>query len=495
MNKLKLAFVTIFVVLTTTVFSQHGYEIKVKIPALKDSTVILAHYFGREGSFYPDDTVKLDKKGWGVFKKPTPLTGGMYLIYFPTRQFFDFIVGDQQKFSVEVDTSDLVKGIKFQGSVENNLFYGYKNLISTRNEIVSNQGSSAAKEKETQADALKKINKDITDYNMNVIRNYPKLYFSTWLNALRDVDVPDFPRDAKGVVTDSAFRYNYWHKHYFDNFDLSDARLLRTPFYDGKVKYYLDKVIPQYHDSINSELDGIITKVKGNQEVFRYTLGLLYNHYATLANQIVGMDAVFVYFAEKYYLPNSTWDNSKFKEDLQKTIDKVKPNLIGKEAPDIDLVEVPTNHFLSSRTDTSVKNSMHLGNIIKIKDINAKYLVLAFWEVGCGHCKKDIPLLYDSIYPNLKDKGLKILAIQMLSNVQEKTKWVDFVNEHKLYDFINAVPYSDKYRDLYNVYSTPTIYLLDENKKIIAKNIGIRQIEEILKFEDNKKLSAVNKLH
>ena len=492
MIRLKILFIAISTLITSQVFSQQGYEIEVKIPSLKDSTIILAHYNGKEGSFFPDDTVKLNSKGIGVFEGWKPLTGGMYIIYLPTKHYFDFFMGDQQRFKIEADTVDLVKGIKFQGSNDNELFYEYRKIMNSRNEIASKKSnSSSGTKRDSLTKALDDINREMLTFINRVYKDKSKLYFSTWLKSLQEIEVPDYPRNAEGNVTDSAFRYNFWHKHYFDNFPIADSRLLRTPFYEEKVKYYLEKVIPQHPDSINNEIDWVMSKAKGNDEIFRYLLGMLYNHYASLANQIVGMDGVFVYFAEKYYLPYATWIDDKFKESLQKTIARVKPNLIGNVAPDIALVEVPTDHFLVAQKDTAVKSSMQFGNILNIKNIKAKYLIVIFWEYDCGHCKKEIPLLYDSIYPRLKDKGVKILAIHTISGIDDKRKWVDFVNDHKMYDFINAVPYSNDYRDLYNVYSTPTIYLLDENKKIIFKRIGVEQIEGILNNETDKKLHAL----
>jgi hypothetical protein len=65
-------------------------------------------------------------------------------------------------------------------------------------------------------------------------------------------------------------------------------------------------------------------------------------------------------------------------------------------------------------------------------------------------------------------------------------EWKKFIDEHH-FDWINVW---DKYnftnfRNLYDIYSTPTIYILDKNKKIIAKRIGVDQIEKFIQF--NKK--------
>lgn len=214
--------------------------------------------------------------------------------------------------------------------------------------------------------------------------------------------------------------------------------------------------------------------------MFRYCLGFLFNHYAALANQIVGMDAVYVYFSEKYYLPNATWIDNDFREKLMKTIERVKPNLVGNFARPISLLEVPVSHFITAQADTAVKSSLKLGSPLPLERIVSDFTVMVFWSIDCGHCQKDIPLLNDSIYPKLATMGVKLVAIHNISSVEEKRKWIDFVNQYKLYNWINAVPYNADYQELYNVFVKPTIYVLDKNKRIIAKSIGIRQIEEVI---------------
>ncbi|MFA6128397.1 MAG: thioredoxin-like domain-containing protein [Bacteroidales bacterium] len=478
--------------LTLPVFSQTGYEIKVRIPALKDSNIILAHHFAKENTFNPDDTIKLDNKGSGNFKGSKPLTGGMYIILFPTRKYFDLLLGENQYFSVVADTGDLLKGIKFQGSVENDLFYGYRNLIGSRSADVARlneikKQSTSDQQKDSIATAIEHIGNEVGDYSKRIISENPQLFISVWLKSLQDIVVPDFPRDASGNVMDSAFKYNYWHAHFLDNFNLADPRLLSTPFYEGKLKFYLEKVIPQHPDSIMVELDRLIARVKGNKEIFNYVLGFYYGHVADLANKIVGMDAVFVYYTEKYFLPNATWVDKKTSDNIKLEIARIKPNLIGQPAPEIPLIEVPADHFLLAQIDSALRSQTQIGKLISLKDIEAKFLVLVFWEVDCGHCMKEMPVLHDSVYPLIKDKGAKILAIQLISGIDGKRKWVDFINKYKMYDWINAVPASIDYKDLYGVYSTPTIYILDRSKRIISKRIGVEQIEGIIKFESQKK--------
>jgi hypothetical protein len=81
----------------------------------------------------------------------------------------------------------------------------------------------------------------------------------------------------------------------------------------------------------------------------------------------------------------------------------------------------------------------------------------------------------------LKGMGVKVLAVSTLFGEDGKIKWVNFVNEHGLYDWINAWnPYSYDFKLKYDILTTPQIYILDEHKKILAKKIGPEQVTDIL---------------
>ena len=467
--------------------SAQGYNIKVNIPLFKDSTVILGHYLADVNSMYPNDTIKLGKNGTGVFKGSKQLPGGMYFIYLPAKKYFDLILSEGQVFSIDVtDTANFLKSVKFKGSVENQLFYDYRNLIGVKSAEINGimkKKKSASKplERDSLTKAAEKINGEVVGYINKIKRDNPNLFFSTFLTAIEDIVVPPPPKDDKGNILDSSFQYNYWHHHFFDNFNYADPRLLRTPVYEKPIVKYFEKVVPQTPDSIDYEIDMMLNKVKGNEEVFRYLVSSLLKYYGS--SQIVGMDGVLAHIAEKWFLPYATWIDKASKEKLKKEIDRITPNILGKVAPDLKLMQIPTDHFLLAKTDTAAKSNPYVGISFNISYIKAKYLVVVFWESDCGHCQKTMPLLYDSIYPRLKEKGVKVLAIHMVGSVAGKRKWIDFVNEHQMYDWINAwSPFSYDYMDLYNVSYKPLFYLLDENKKIICKRIGPEQIEKVIEM-------------
>lgn len=484
----KYLLVTLFFFLQFVTAFSAGYEIKLKIDALKGSQVILGHHFG--DMYYPDDTVTLDSKGIGTFKKAKALPQGMYFIFLPTKKYFDIIIGEDQVFSMEVDTVDFVKSAKITGSLENELYFNYMRTLGINQEkakdlMEKKKNSRSDAQKDSATKALDKLNQEVLTYIEKLISENKGLFFSKFLVALKEVEVPEAPRDAGGKITDSTFQYRYYKQHYFDNFDYTDPSLLRTPLYEKKVKDYIEKVVPQTADSINKELDIMLTRAKPNDEVFRYLLVTFFNMFAQ--SQIMGFDAVFVHLSEKFYIPYATWSDKDYIDKLKKEVAKRKPTLIGNITPNLKLVKVPNEHFVAAKSDTALKSNPYVGDYLNIHDIKAKFTILAFWEADCSHCQKAIPALHD-IYEKNKAKGVQVLAIHTMSSVEGKRKWIDFVNEHSLLNWVNAwSPYTLEFKDVYDVYSTPVILLLDENKRILAKRISPEQVEEIINFELNRK--------
>ena len=465
-----------------------NYEINVKINGLSDTSIILGHYVNK--SMYPDDTTRLNHKGIGVFQGNEKLSGGMYLIFLPSQKYFAFLLDEDQHFSVETDTSDLFANLTFKGSELNADFVEYQKYIGAMGKQASAlheklKNAKGDEEKKKWQEQVNRINTDVQEYMKKMVAENKDNFLGVFIKATMKVEVPEPPKDEKGNIIDSAFQYKYYRTHYFDNFDVSDPRLLRTPLYQEKIIRYIDKVVPQIPDSIVAEVDWLIKKSRSSDELFQYMLVTLFNHYAK--SKIMGMDKVYAHIAEKYYIPEATWSDPKFIEDLKERVAKVKPTLIGNVSENVEMVHVPSDHFVKAQNDTALKKYPYVGSFFNIHDIPADFTVLLFWESDCGHCKTVVPNLYQE-YSKLKEMGVEVVAVHMLGGEEGKEQWVEFVNKHELYDWINAWnPYDYKYKILYDIYSTPVVYLLDENKKIIAKRIGVDQLNEIIEMRLKQK--------
>ena len=479
LSKGKLTLLSILLVCTSSLWAQ-GYRIEVEIQGLANDTLILGEYF--TSRMVPKDTLLLDQNGMGVFEGKEALTGGLYLIYIDPQHYFDFLLGDDQNIQINAQKDQLPGSVTFKGSEDNQVFLEYKNFLQAkREELETVQSSlnieSTASDTLAAVDRQKELNSEMDAYMDAIGSEHADLFVSVFVGATRE----PFPPEA--LLTgerrhDDSIRYFYYREHYFDRFDPFDARLLHTPLYEGKIKNYISRAVPQHPDSLIVAVDYLLQGSKVNNELYRYMLITLFNHFAE--SKFIGMDAVYFHIAEFYYIPDATWSSPEFLNTLKENLEKNKPTLIGQTAPNLIMRQVPDEHFGMAAEDTTIKKDPHIGQDFLIHDVQAEYTILYFWEADCGHCQKSTPILYE-IYTRLKDKDVKVISVHVINSVEGKEKWVDFVNEHQLFGWINCwSPYSNDFRSLYNLQSYPQLFVLDRDKKIIAKRVTPEQAEGII---------------
>jgi thiol-disulfide isomerase/thioredoxin len=476
-TSLAIAFLGIF---SAPAFAAESHSIKIRIQGLKDSTCYLANYYG--DMQYIQDTAKGDKNGLLVFERKKKLEPGMYLLVMGKKKLFDLmIMENDQHFSMQTDTSDYSGHMKITGSEENKLFFEYLNWLSAKQKEAEKFHSRYKAIKDSKKDSAKIIeaklsgmDKDVKAYMHEFMQKNPNSFTSKFLKATMTIEVPEAPLLPNGKK-DSTFAYHYYKAHYFDNIDLADERLLRTPIYHPKIKDYLDNYIVPLADSIMKEGDMIIKRAAGNKETFKFCV--FYMTYTYETSKVMGFDAVFVHEVFTYYKTNKAyWVDAAQKKKIIDRANQLDSILIGKPAPNLIM------------QDTLVGLSPNF-NTYTLRSIKAKYTILYFWDPDCGHCQKETPKLRD-LYNKIQSKyQLKVYAVGV---VAELDPWRKYIREKKL-TWINVVDAFNKthYKRLYDVYSTPVLYLLDENKIIIAKKLDADQIEEFL--ERYEKMQLQNK--
>ena len=117
------------------------------------------------------------------------------------------------------------------------------------------------------------------------------------------------------------------------------------------------------------------------------------------------------------------------------------------------------------------------GTYVSLYDIDKDFVILYFWEPSCSHCKEATPKLAE-YYKKAKNQGIEVFAV---CTTDEKEAWSKFIQDNNL-TWINGwdpdrLTHFDYY---YNVQSTPMIYILDKNKKIIAKKLSVEDIEQYI---------------
>jgi peroxiredoxin len=441
--------------------SDQGFDIKVEINNFPDTVAYLGYHFGDQK--FVKDTSRVLQNNLLHFKGDEDLKPGIYFVYSPS-VYFEIIINDQN-FSIRTDTADMMNKMEITGSKENQIFHDFQQFMAKNqrqlqemNEAVSKLDQS--KDAEQIAELKNKMTetgKEIEAYQENVISSNPGTFVAKLLAAMKKPKVPDPPKNENGEIADKSFQFYYYKNHFFDHFDLSDPSLLRTPLYQPKVDEYADKLTYQHPDSIASALDYLLEEAGGNEETFRYMLVKLTNKYET--SNIMGMERVFVYLAENYYLKGKAfWADESLVEKFEKRVNELKPNLVGNIAPDMIL------------RDT-------LMNPVRLSAIDSRFIVLYFYDPDCGHCKKTTPKLVNS-YERLKQKDVKVIAACTETNIE---KWKKYIRDNTIGLINLADPHlQSNFRAEYDIKTTPTIYVLNREKEIIAKRIGVEQLEDFI---------------
>jgi thiol-disulfide isomerase/thioredoxin len=443
-----------------------GYEISFNINGLSDSTVYLAYHLGDKQ--YIKDSVKLEKSGHGMFSGKESLPEGIYMIVLPGRKYFEILVSDDQFFSLTCSYADYFKTLKFSGSDENSSFIDYqKKWVKMQDEagaLNTRFQNNRSNNDSTRilSELRKNKEENMKGYLHEVINSNKGSLLAMLVKAILPVEVPPVVLPPNTTNPDSVrwFRaYLYNKDHFFDNIDLTDERLLRTPILQAKLNMFFTNVVIQLADSLNREIDKIISKCSSNYKIFQFVSVYLFNHFRE--SEIMGHDAVMVKLADDIYLSGKAdWTTQEWRDNLKKEVDRIRPNLIGQKAHDL---------VMDSFT----------GVFVSLYDITKDFTILYFWEPDCGHCQESTPKL-KAYYDKAKNEGVEIFAV---CTQADKVKWEKYIRDNNLI-WINGwdprrVTNFDYY---YNVQSTPSVYILDKNKVIIAKKLPI---ESVGSFIDN----------
>lgn len=444
-----------------------GYEITVKIRGYQSGYLYLGHYMGK--TTYVMDSARINENGVAVLKGAEKQPGGIYLIVLPgKKKYFEMLMDEVQTFSVEADTSSLLEKTVFSGSADNEMFTAYNRFLSAQGparEEIQRQLAAAR----TAADSAKvaplseQLGKKLQEYRNNVVAQHPKSLLAAIFRSMREPEVKPMPKKADGTL-DSTYPYRYYKAHYWDDVDLADGRLVRTPIIETRLNRYFSQLVAPVPDSVISEADALIAKTGNDKESFKFLVWWLTLHYES--SPIMGMDAVFVHLVEKYYVTKRAyWVTDEQNEKIINRAYTIAPNLIGQKGAPLPL------------QDTSGKSA-------SLYDIKAKYTILVFWDPTCGHCITEVPRLDSAFNASWKKKGAVMFGVKTEGTQEE---WLKFIRDKKLKGWIHAWDpgYKSNYRRFYDVYSTPLVYLLDENKKILAKRLGVEQLEEFLQRSSN----------
>jgi len=447
-----------------------GYEITVTTD-YKNVLVYLGSYYGKRKILI--DSALADKKGTAQFKGTSKLPMGIYFLVSPQKVIlFELLMDYGQHFSLASDSTK-PGALKFTGSPDNTVFAEYTTFLTGVSPQLNSleQQLKAAKNAEDSTAISKEITKasgELTTYRNNLIANQPNSMLATLLQIAKIPDRPQ-PKKLPDGKIDSLYPFYYVKDHYWDNVDFNNDMLLYTPFFEPKLDDYFKYYVSPDPDSIINEINYILLSSRETKDLHKYLLAKFTDQY--INPEYMGQDKVFIFLFENYYAKgDTTWLNEKQRKYIFDRAYSLMANQLNEPAAALEL------------TDTS-------GADVSLYNIKAPITFVAFWDPHCSHCKLQIPRL-DSFYEaKWKNEGVKIMAVCVNELVLDD--WKKFIRENNLNGWYHAYETKEKktaleaanmpdYRQLYDISQTPTFFLLDQNKRIIAKGLGLEQYDRLI---------------
>lgn len=463
MKRLTLLLLAALLTLSVEARNKPAYELTLKIKGGKDTMMLLGNYYARGNQV--KDTAYRDNKGRFVFSGNDTLPWGLYFFANSEGNYVEFVVYKEKPFfTFETEESDWTAHMRVKGSQENEFFFDFhrqdaevtRDLMAQEQKMDSASFAVYKRYRLLELDSVKNA----------IILQHPERMLSKMMLTTRENFTPVV--DEKGDTLTDEQRRDYYFDHYFDNVPLEENFIIRTPkkvfydrvmqFFDSYLKYAPPAVIEGY-------LDKVLQRARKAPDVFQYLVVTLTQKY--LQSNVMVYDEIYVFLVQNYFATDANfWSSPSGMEQELMRANKWERLLVGHEAPELILYD--TLHR---------PHSLHA--------MPNKWKLLIFWSPNCGHCKHVIPEVYN-IYLKYRDLyDLGVYAILSEPDDRTRVDWRQFMEQHTIdsptWINLDGGEANVDWHDVYDITSTPQIYLLDEHNVIQAKKLSDKNLEGVLK--------------
>ena len=445
------------------------YDIKLMVQGLKASKALLGYHLGDQ-NFVVDSAAVDSMMGFVHFRPTKKLAQGIYFV--ATTEggiLFDFVVTDDKNFSIITHINAPYDSANVNNSLENSAFFDYMKIARQTQYDVINMRSTlqmlkrATKDPQLVAEQERKIYEKIQSLDTYIgiqIEKYPAQFTSKCLKTLQNVVIP---RDITPYLDDKKPNpaYAFWlRQHFFDNMDYSDDRLLRSTFYTAKLSQFISQVMPSQPDSVKKYLDFMLEKARSNNLIY-YTFTLQY--LTKLFDENIDApqsDAFLIHLIDNYHHKIGSGTDTATLIRLDYKANAFRPNLLGNIAPPISLPNTE-------------------GVIQRLSDVKTDYTLVIFYSSLCHHCQEAMPRIKDAV-ATTDSTNMTIFTV-CTDGLQ--APWKAFLTEMNLSNWTNVItPDIDSdVQKKYAAWKLPVIYLLDKDKKILAKRLKVENLQNIFK--------------
>jgi thiol-disulfide isomerase/thioredoxin len=445
-------------------FSFQGYSqqtISGNFPSLKNKTVRLMGFNGM-GNYAIDSTL-VNETGSFTLQYSLKDIGMGYISADDNKPYFTVL--EKQAVELKGESLSVPESITIIKGTENKAFVAYAIAHTKREQTLSAwdylqkiyQGDALFSNQKTIHQSINSEIKRIGKEDLDFLSNLPVSSYAHWYLPIRkligSVSTVAQYRTQEIPATIAAFR----------KIDYDDPRLYKSGLLKDALEsqYWLleNRGLPldTIYKDMNVSTDFILNSIVKNEQLYneitKYLFDFFEKHSLFQASE---------YLAIKTLTQNScTLNNS-----LANQLESYRAMKVGKTAPDI------------SFTGDVFEKGLVIKNPSRLFEISAKYKVVIFGASWCTACSEELAQLFP-LYSKWKAKGLEVVFISLDT---DKAAFKNYTNVLPFISYCDYQQWNTQAAKDYYVSSSPTIYLLDKNNKIILRPRFVKAIDSWIDF-------------
>lgn len=416
------------------------------------------------------DSTWLDPAGKGSFKYNIALDPGYYNLLISEEVSLPILLDQDQNFSIATHADHLIEDAVVEGNLETSLLY--KSLqfdidLQARFQAEA-QGIMAQEDQQLAQNSINAARgryfAEKADFLESLFRKYPNSLYTKYERAKQQSN------SLNAILADRTIspmkKQEMVLSAYWDQFDFSDERLLRTPIAFDKLWEYFNQFVPDQTAVKIQALDILLNKVAAYPAYQSFFATWLADDYLPPFTGQMDPDAFYTHLVNKHL----TKDQAPWADSL-----KIYAWNLRAESRGVSLIGMKGANFEAQTPD---------GNTQALYDIKTPYVALFFYHYDCDHCIETAPKLVQQ-YQALKDQGLEVVAVAMDTPEEE---WKNFIQENQM-NWINVTDQDNaEIYEHYNAWATPEIMLLDQERTIIGKHLAVEDLAVLMQANQMAKL-------
>ncbi|MFH1052083.1 MAG: thioredoxin-like domain-containing protein [bacterium] len=393
------------------------------------------------------------QNGSFMFKLNSSNHPGIYKIRISPDKVIENIIFNYEDIELTADYNGLNESLKYTKSDENKFFLEYNNILNrervrekTLRYLLTFYKNQDIFYSEIQTE-IKRISQNNKQIIYNLTKENPNLIASKYINYEQ---IPYIQSDSITSIK------QYLAEHFWDNIDFNDSLLLYFPLYSSKIEDYFALFDnPQLSREEQEEVfkipaDVILEISSVNKLIFNISAEKILKDL-----EIYNLSNLYNYVAEKY-ISNSTCISNEHANELRMKLEQINSLTIGNKAINFEIYSG-----------------------LNLFDIKKDYILLVFWDSNCQFCFKTLSEL-NTIYNDTKKRNFEIVGISLdTSTTQFKISIIE--NGYRWTSICDFKGWNSPIIKDYNISATPTMFLLDRSKKIIARPINVKQFLQKIK--------------